>query len=222
MKFNLLGHPEKLTRDVSIRFKNKKENSELALKFDKEYFDGKREHGYGGYNYDGRWVNVAKSLIKKYNLSSKSKFLDVGCAKGFLMYDLKTLCPGIDVYGVDVSKYAKKNAIKTIKDKIKIGSCDNLEFEDNFFDCTVCINTMHNLDYNGCKKTIKELSRVTKNKKNIFIQVDAYNNQNEKDLFEIWVLTAKTYLMPDEWEKMFRENHFQGDYFWTTIGFSNK
>ena len=53
------------------------------MKFGQEYFDGAREQGYGGYYYDGRWVSVAKRLIERYNVSAKSNFLDVGCAKGF-------------------------------------------------------------------------------------------------------------------------------------------
>ena len=74
-KYNFLGHPEKLIRDVSIRVKNKEKNRQNALKFGVEYFDGSREEGYGGYVYDGRWIPVAKKLIDKYYLISGSKFL---------------------------------------------------------------------------------------------------------------------------------------------------
>ena len=49
--------------------------------YGKEYFDGPREYGYGGYKYDGRWINVAKDIIKHFNLSKGQKVLDVGCAK---------------------------------------------------------------------------------------------------------------------------------------------
>ena len=55
--------------------KNKSYNRELALKFDKEYFDGTREQGYGGYSYDGRWVKVAKKINKLYNLINKLGYL---------------------------------------------------------------------------------------------------------------------------------------------------
>jgi SAM-dependent methyltransferase len=221
MLFNLLNQPEKLERDVSVRLKNKEKNRELALKFGFEYFDGPREQGYGGYVYDGRWQAVSQNLIEKYNLSSSSKFLDVGCAKGFLMHDLTEACPGIGMYGIDVSEYAKENALDSVKDKITIGSCLKLPYPDDFFDCSVAINTIHNLDYEDCKESIKELIRVTKNKKDIFVQVDAYCNEEEKELFEIWMLTAKTYLQPEEWISLFNEVGYEGDYFWTTIGFTN-
>lgn len=218
--FNLLNQPEKLKRDVSIRLKNKEINRAAAMKFDFEYFDGPREQGYGGYKYDGRWQAVAQKLVEKYNLKSGSKFLDVGCAKGFLMHDLQNACPDIEVYGLDVSTYAKKHALESVRDKITIGSCQKLPYPDNYFDCAVAINTIHNLELDGCKEAISELIRVTKTKKNIFIQVDAYCNEKEKEMFETWMLTAKTYLMPDQWESVFAELDYKGAYFWTIIGFA--
>ena len=219
-KLNLLGHPEKLIRDVSIRLKNKDQHRKNALKFDFEYFDGKREEGYGGYIYDGRWKEVAKKLVDRYELTTKNKFLDVGCAKGFLLYDLYKECPGIDVFGLDISNYAKNKADTLIKDNIKIGNCISLPYPDNFFDASTAINTIHNLDYVGCKKAIKELIRVTKNKENIFIQVDSYENENEKQIFEDWMLTAETYLKPKDWENLFKDCNYKGDYFWTIISFN--
>lgn len=221
MYYNLLGQPEKLTRDVSSRLHNKEANRALAMTFGFEYFDGPREQGYGGYQYDGRWQAVAKRLIEKYQLSASSKFLDVGCAKGFLMHDLAEACPGIEVYGLDISDYAKANALPSVRDNITIGNCLKLPWPDDFFDCSVAINTIHNLDAEGCKQAVCELMRVTKNKSNIFIQVDAYCSPEEKKLFEIWMLTAKTYLMPHQWEALFKEIGYAGDYFWTIIGFGD-
>ena len=220
MLFNFLGQPEKLQRDISSRLNNKEENRALALKFDVEYFDGPREQGYGGYKYDGRWQPVAARLIERYRLTPESKFLDVGCAKGFLMHDLAEACPGIDVQGLEISPYAKEHAMPSVKQKITIGNCLKLPYPDNYFDAAVAINTLHNLDYDGCKESVRELMRVTKNKANLFIQVDAYCNEEEKAMFETWMLTAQTYLMPEQWEELFREVGYVGDYFWTVIGFS--
>ena len=219
MYYNLLNQPEKLKRDVSVRLINKEKNKLNALKFGKEYFDGKRDEGYGGYVYDGRWIEVSKNIIKRYNVKDNAKFLDIGCAKGFLLSDMKDANPSFDVYGIDVSEYAKSFARTDIKEKITIASCEKLPYPDNFFDVCTAINTIHNLEIEGCKKAILEMIRVTKNKKNIFIQVDAYTDDEEKKLFEDWVLTAKTYLKPSQWEKLFKDTQFQGDFFWTIIGF---
>lgn len=220
--YNLLGQPEKLYRDVTPRLVNKEHNRALALKFDVEYFDGPREQGYGGYTYDGRWVAVAQRLIGHYGLTSQSRFLDVGCAKGFLMHDLQEALPGIHVEGLDISAYAKAHAMPSVAHTITLGNCLSLPYADDSFDCTVAINTLHNLPYDECKQAVRELMRVTRNKRNIFIQVDAYGNADEKALFEAWMLTAKTYLQPDEWIAMFDSVGYAGDYFWTTLGFSEE
>lgn len=222
MLYNLLGHAEKLVRDVTPRLVNKEANRAAALKFDVEYFDGPREQGYGGYRYDGRWQKVATRLIERYQLTPQSKFLDVGCAKGFLMHDLREACPGIEVAGLDISAYAKTHALDSVREFITLGNCLQLPYPDDYFDCAVAINTLHNLELAECKQAVRELMRVTRNKSNLFIQVDAYCNAAEKELFEAWMLTAKTYLMPEEWEELFAQTGYKGDYFWTILGFESE
>jgi SAM-dependent methyltransferase len=214
--YNLTKSFPKIYRDINLRLKNKTKNKKLALKFSKEYFDGDRSTGYGGYYYDGRWVNVAKFIIKKYKLKKNSKVLDVGCAKGFLMHDiLKVSKNKIKVYGVDISRYAKSHALQTVKNKIKICNCKKLPFKDNFFDFVISINTVHNLNKNQCVDSLKEIQRVSKGK--AFVQVDAYTNQAEYKNFLDWMLTAKTFLKPEQWKKLFQKADYTGDYYWTIL-----
>ena len=153
-KFNLLGHEEKLARDISSRLVNKEENRKIALEFGKEYFDGLRQQGYGGYVYDGRWIKVAKRLIKRYDLVSGNNILDVGCAKGFLLHDLTQICPGINVRGIDVSSYAKESSCDTVRELIDLGSCVKLPYPDDYFDATVAINSIHNVNYDDCRRAL--------------------------------------------------------------------
>ena len=70
----------------------------VAKKFDFDYWDGDRKVGYGGFYYDGRWKSVACALRDHYHLKSGDKVLDVGCGKGFLLYDLMMAVPGIEIY----------------------------------------------------------------------------------------------------------------------------
>ena len=213
---NLLSTFPKIVRDINSRKINKKKNKKIALKFSKSYFDGKRETGYGGYYYDGRWIDVAKRIIKKYKLKKNSKILDVGCAKGFLMHDLHKISKKkIKVYGVDISKYAKKNALPSVKKYIKTCNCVNLPFQNNFFDFVISINTIHNLKEKLCIKALKEIQRVSKGK--AFIQVDAYTKQSEYKKFLDWMLTAKTFLTPAKWKILFKESGYSGDYCWTIL-----
>ena len=214
-ELNLLESFPVIKRDISSRKANKEINRKLALKFSKEYFDGTREQGYGGYNYDGRWVKVATRIKEIFSLSDGDNFLDVGCAKGYLMYDIKKLFPKINVYGVDVSKYAKSCADKLISKNISISNCKKLNYDDSFFKCVISINTVHNLERNDCFDSIKEIQRVSGGK--AFIQVDAYRNENDLELFKDWMLTAKTYLKPQEWIDMFDKAGYTGYYYWTIL-----
>ena len=215
-EINLLSSIQKSRRSVSERKEAKtQEHINISRMYGKEYFDGSREYGYGGYKYDGRWIAVAKDIIKHFNLHKGQKVLDVGCAKGFLVKDLVDL--GIDAFGIDISKYAIENSVKGIKDRLFVGNANKLEFRDSEFDAVISINTIHNLIREECKTAILELQRVCKNKKNIFIQVDSYKNENQKKIFESWVLTAKFYGYPNEWLELFKECNYNGDYFWTII-----
>ena len=64
----------------------------IAKKYGKQYWDGNRKFGYGGYRYiPGRWESVAKKLIIDYKLSNKSNILDLGCGKGYLLYEIKKI-----------------------------------------------------------------------------------------------------------------------------------
>ena len=118
-----------------------------AKKYSKEYWDGDRRYGYGGYNYiPGRWKKVAESLIKNYKLSNDSSILDVGCGKAFLLFELKTLLPDLKICGLDSSKYAIENSKKEIKNHLIVHNAkDKYPFEDNKFDLVISLNTLHNL-----------------------------------------------------------------------------
>ena len=214
-KLDLLESDKSVKRNIKSRTGNKNEFREKALKFEKEYFDGDRNTGYGGYYYDGRWVKIAKKIIDIFDLKQGSKFLDVGCAKGFLLYDLYNQINKIELYGIDVSKYAKENAPLEIKNNIITSNCKQLDFKDNYFDAVVSINTIHNLDLDDCKNALREIQRVSGG--NAFIQVDAYRDEEELEIFKDWMLTAKTYLKPDEWLDLFDEIGYTGYYYWTIL-----
>ena len=38
-----------------------------AWDLDKEYYDGLRINGYGGFRYDGRWKKIADKICKKHD-----------------------------------------------------------------------------------------------------------------------------------------------------------
>ena len=153
-----------LERVVSV---DKASVAKKAIKWGYDYWDGSRDTGYGGYRYDGRWKKLAKILIKEYKIKSKMKILDIGCGKGFLLHDLLNEIPDLDVYGVDVSEYALKKAMPTIKKKCKKGNAKKLPYKSNYFDLVISINTLHNLYNYELNDSLREINRVSK--KNSFI-----------------------------------------------------
>ena len=185
----------------------------IARKFDVEYFDGDRLTGYGGYNYNPRfWTDTVAHIKDFYHLDDNSKILDIGCAKGYMMHDLSLLIPGAEIKGVDVSNYAKENAIESMQDNIVVANANNLPFTDDYFDLVIAINTLHNLPLIDCKQAFREINRVTKN--NSFVMNDAWRDAKGKQSMLKWNLTALTYMSCDDWEELFKEVDYKGDYYW--------
>jgi SAM-dependent methyltransferase len=185
----------------------------VAKRFGREYFDGDRTQGYGGYRYDGRWVPVARRMQEFYDLKPGQRILDVGCAKGFLLHDLLQAIPGIGVRGVDVSAYAVTHAMDTVKPFLLVGSADALPYPDRSFDLVISINTIHNLPRDRCVRALREMERVSRGHK--YLQVDSFLNEEQRDNFERWQLTAVTYFDPAGWRALFAEAGYTGDYYWT-------
>ena len=180
-------------------------------KFPKEYFDGKREHGYGGYYYNPKFFKkIVVSMIKHYKLNKKSKILDIGCAKGFMMYEFKKALPDCEIRGIDISKYCKKKAITKIKKYIKIGTCEKLPYPSKYFDFVASISTIHNVTRSGIKKSLKEIVRVSK--KNAFIRVKAHKDIRHKKKIDQWNIVAKSNLSEKDWIRLFKETNYKGDF----------
>jgi ubiquinone/menaquinone biosynthesis C-methylase UbiE len=183
------------------------------MQFGKEYFDGDRTQGYGGYRYDGRWLPVAKDLCNYWQLKSGDRILDIGCAKGFLVKDLLIACPGLVVFGMDISMYAVTHCEPEVRDRLAVANAASLPFPSNYFRAAISINTVHNLERAQCLQAIREMQRVAPG--GGYIQVDSYQTPEQKELFLQWVLTARTHYDPAGWKRLFSEAGYTGDYYWT-------
>lgn len=213
-EINLLCSLPKSKRNIEERKTEKTEHHiEVSRQYGQEYFDGSRDYGYGGYKYDGRWKTVAKDIVKIYNLKDSDKVLDIGCGKGFLVKDLLEL--NIDSYGLDISEYAIKNSEIETYGRIHRGNAKELPFPDNSFDFVLSINTIHNLVKDDVILALQEIERVSKGKS--FIQVDSYKTEEQKKVFEEWVLTAQYHDYPEGWLNLFKKAGFKGDWYWTII-----
>lgn len=213
-EIDLLDRYPKSKRPIDDRAALVKASDRLiARKFGQEYFDGDRLTGYGGYNYHPRfWRDTALRFKDHYGLKDGSRVLDVGCAKGFMIYDFKLATPGLEIEGVDISTYAKEHAKPEVADLITVANAKELPFESNSFDLIISINTLHNLELQDCKIALKEIERVSRG--NSFVVNDAWRNEREKKAMLDWNLTALTYMHVDHWIDLFREVGYSGDYHW--------
>ncbi|MEQ8733926.1 MAG: class I SAM-dependent methyltransferase [Rhodospirillaceae bacterium] len=213
-EIDLLVNYPRTKRDVKERGAEKSEEDRaIARKFGKDFFDGDRRHGYGGFSYQSRfWQPVVPTFQEHFNLTNISSVLDVGCAKGFMLHDFSEIIPGIKVHGVDVSEYAIENTIEDMRPFTQVGDARELPFKNNAFDVTICINTVHNLERDECAKALQEIERVSRI--GSYITVDAYRDDEEKERMYLWNLTAKTIMHVDEWKSFFNEIGYTGDYYW--------
>ena len=209
----LINYP-RTKRNVEERGKEKTdEDRKIARRFDKDFFDGDRKNGYGGFSYNPRfWQPVIPTFKDYWNLTESSSVLDVGCAKGFMLHDFKQIIPGITVKGLDISAYAIENSMDDIKNDVIVGDAKNLPYNDNSFDVVISINTVHNLEVDECAIALQEIERVSKG--NSYITVDAYRSIEEKRRMYDWNLTAKTIMSVDDWVSFFKKIGYTGDYYW--------
>lgn len=183
----------------------------LSKQWAYDYWDGDRKICYGGYRYmPGRWAPVGQAMIDHYGIKPGDKILDVGCGKGFQLYELTQLCPGVEVHGIDVSSYAIENSKEEVKNRLKVGSAAALPYDDGEFDFVFSINTLHNLHCYDLDKAIREIERV--GKKNKYICVESYRTEEEKANLLYWQVTCEAFNTPEEWAWWFKQTGYTGDH----------
>jgi len=213
-EIDLLVDYPKSQRNLEERTAAKTEEQRaIARKFGKEFFDGDRSTGYGGFSYMPRfWQPVIPTFVEHWGLTADSSLLDVGCAKGFMLFDLREAVPGIRVAGIDVSEYAIEYGKPEVRDFLSVADAKSLPFNDDSFDVVISVNTVHNLEREECARALQEIERVSR--QGAFITVDAYRNDEEYQRMMAWNLTAKTIMSVDDWVAFFHEVGYTGDYYW--------
>jgi ubiquinone/menaquinone biosynthesis C-methylase UbiE len=182
-----------------------------AKKYGKNYWDGNRKFGYGGYKYiPGRWAQVAQKLIKNYKLISGSKILDVGCGKGYLLYEMLKIIPDLKVYGFDISSYALKKNFKLKNLKVfKHNAEKKIPYKSKNFDLVISINTLHNLEIFNLETAIREINRVGKKK---YIVVESFKNDQQLFNLQCWALTCQSFFSYNEWKWLYKKLKYKGDF----------
>lgn len=193
------------------------EDRRISKLFGKDYFDGDRRHGYGGYSYHERfWTDTVRLFRDHYGLAGDASILDVGCGKGFMLYDFMKLMPDARLAGIDISEYAISNAMDEVRPFVRAANANSLPFADSSFDLVISINTIHNLPPDECEASLREIQRVAK--QHAFIMVDGWKNDDERRDLLKWVLTPQTMLHADDWLKLFELAGYTHDYYLWSVG----
>ncbi len=184
--------------------------AEVALEWARDYWDGERRFGYGGYRYDGRWRPVAESMAAHYGLEAGQTVLDIGCGKGFLLFELTQVVPGLVVAGIDISDYAIENAKEEVRPHLEVANCTRLPFAADAFDFVYSLNVFHNLFNYDLEQAMKEMIRVGRGPG--YLCVESYRNEREKANLLYWQLTCRAFHTPEEWAWLFSRYGYRGDY----------
>ena len=182
-----------------------------AKEYEADYWDGDRRFGYGGYKYlAGRWKPVAQALIKNYNLSNESSVLDIGCGKGYLLYEMKLLLPNLRISGFDISNHGIATAKQEVKEQLFIHRAqDPFPFQKNEFDLAISLGCLHNLRIFELEIALKEMERVASNG---YLMLESYRNEQEQFNLQCWALTCESFFDTKEWVWLYEYFGYKGDY----------
>jgi ubiquinone/menaquinone biosynthesis C-methylase UbiE len=116
-------------------------------------------------------VTEYPSLVMRHNyilelLSPDDRIVvDIGCGPGEMLCDL--MDRGYEVYGVDIAQGMLDVASKHIAKRhpgfsvdLRIGNIEDLDFEDNSFDCVICAGVIEYMETD--EKALGELYRILK------------------------------------------------------------
>jgi len=214
-EFNLLGEYPRPEKPRYVGSDLRTINHRIVATYrDKDFFDGNRNYGYGGFKYDGRWKSVAEKICNEYKLNNSLSFLQIGCEKGFLLKDLKDKYKKMRIDGIETSNYAITNSIPDAKENIKY--CNNytdLEYGDSEFDFIFALGVVYTHNLTNAIKCLREIQRVGKGKS--FITLASYENRDDYWLFKQWSLLGTTILRKNEWRKVLSHVNYSGDYSFT-------
>jgi len=173
-----------------------------------DYFDNQNYGvGYGGYRYDGRYRPAVLEMIDNFSLKTPARILELGCAKGFILYEFHQL--GYEVYGIDISDYAVEHSMAEISEFITCQSCVELDYPDNFFDLVYSKEMLPHLTEMEIDRVITSLNRVSKNSQ-VFLEIQIADTKESKELVYAWDKTHQTVKNKSWWLNKLEELDFNG------------
>ena len=199
-------------RDRDYTHQVTQEERDVLGRFGPEYYRSPYVHGYQRYEYNGSYTEGAKELVDFYGLEDRARILDVGCACGFLLHDMMMVNGTLQCYGVDISEYALTNAMSTLHGRLMRSSAAALPFNDSSFDLVVSMDVLGAMHWADSRRAVREITRVGRVHK--FLQIESYTTDEERRNFINWEPLTNSQRSVDEWKELFREEGYDGDYYW--------
>jgi SAM-dependent methyltransferase len=190
---------------------DKAESATVARQWGRDYWDGDRRYGYGGYQYDGRWRTLAQTLVDRYGIRAGMSVLDVGCGKGYLLYEFTQIVPGLGISGIDMSRYGVENAKEEVRSLLKVGSAVELPYPDHHFDLVVSLGVLHNLPLEDVFRAVPEIERVGR-RQSKYLMVESFRSEREKANLLYWQLTCLSFHSPETWAWIYNKCGYTGDH----------
>ena len=175
-----------------------------AAQKDREFYEGDRKHGMGGYRADGRWRAVAADIWDDYHPST---MLHVGADKGYLVDEIAT--QGIRAIGTEISEYAIDEAVVPLVH----APYTALPFGDKAFDLAIAIGPVYTLSLRDAMSCLREIERVAKR---AFITLASYDTAEELDLMRLWSIGGNLILPKEQWIRLMQLCGYTGDYWFVT------
>lgn len=163
--------------------------------------------GYGGYSYDGRYGECADRMIGHYQLKPEATVLEIGCAKGFVLFEF--FKRGMSVSGIDLSTYAIEHAMPDVKPFIVHGSCEALPWPDDSFDFVYSKETLPHLTETQLHSAVAEAMRVCRTD-NIFFEIQVSDHEGGQKLVKAWDETHTTIHGASWWREFLGDLGFSG------------
>lgn len=114
-------------------------------------------------------IDSAVKVLKNLNFST---CLDVGCASGYMIYEISKRFPNAKYFGVDVFdkaiNYAKRQYPQI---DFKVASADKLPFKDDTFDLVLFYETIEHVE--DPLLCLKEIKRVTSENGTLVLAMDS-------------------------------------------------
>jgi ubiquinone/menaquinone biosynthesis C-methylase UbiE len=121
--------------------------------------------------------HISQILSKTFSHKENIDVLDIGCGNGIIHPHLLSLCPKINLLGVDVAhEFLLEGKKKNTQIKHIVYDGDNLPFKNNSFDFAYTISVMHHVVPIKWDSFMKEMKRVVRpNGQLLVFEMNPYN-----------------------------------------------